>query len=85
MASKFPLVVFCLFISLVAYSQSYEITVQSNENDEPLIGVSILSNDVGFITDEHGRFTIMPEKFPITISLSYVGYQPLEVRFKKCC
>ncbi len=82
MASKFPLVVFCLFISLVAYSQSYEITVQSNENDEPLIGVSILSNDVGFITDEHGRFTIKPEKFPITISLSYVGYQPLQVRFK---
>jgi CarboxypepD_reg-like domain len=49
---------------------------------DPLIGVSIRVEgegaNTGAVTDTEGRFSIaLPDAKPISLSFSYVGYEPL--------
>lgn len=58
--------------------QSKKITVKS-ENGDPLIGVNVMNNQSGYMTDIDGNFDLPTDKFPINLVLTYVGYKTLIV------
>lgn len=58
--------------------------IVTDDNNEPLIGVSILSKDnsnQGTITDFDGRFSLSVSRLPVVLVFSYVGFQTQEVQF----
>lgn len=57
--------------------------ITDNVTGEPLIGASVIvrgAKSEGVVTDADGRFTYTTTKdAPLTLSIAYIGYQPLEV------
>ncbi|MGB4959870.1 MAG: TonB-dependent receptor [Saprospiraceae bacterium] len=68
--------------SLMAVGQSKAITVRDKSTNEPLIGVNIAYDSKGTTTDQDGAFSLPLLSFPLTISLSYVGYNTLKITFR---
>ena len=71
-----------LFLSVGAFAQ--QITVKGNVKDatgEPVIGatVRVAGTQTGAVSDFDGNFTIRANQ-GATLSISYVGYQPAEVK-----
>ena len=69
-------------ISMVMAQTSISGTVLSAENDEPVIGASILVKgaNASTITDTNGKFTIrIPEGAGRTLVISYIGMEKQEV------
>ncbi len=56
-------------------------TVLSAENNEPLIGVSVVvaGTGTGTVTDFNGSFSLMAEKGQV-LKISYIGYETQEVK-----
>ena len=72
-----------LNIPLMLFAQSgYKVTghVVSAEDNEPMIGVSILQKGTtnGVITDIDGNYSITVTKSPATLQFSYIGMQTVE-------
>ena len=69
------------FFALNAQKISVSGNVVDADNNEPLIGVTVIEKGTtnGVATDFDGNFTIKvgPKS---TLQLSYVGYKPLEVK-----
>jgi TonB-linked SusC/RagA family outer membrane protein len=51
------------------------------QSGEPLAGatISLAEEKTGTATDENGFFTIYPQSFPATLSVSYLGYKNVEI------
>lgn len=71
----------CLSITVFA-----QVTIKGKVEDEtykePLIGASIIikNTTIGTVTDYDGAFSLKTEQnFPITITVSYIGYLPKDV------
>lgn len=89
MKNKYLCLLFLLF-SLLSMSAHAQIKVEGNvfdENDIPLIGVSVVTEGgkTGAITDVNGHFSIMVPNANAHLTFSYVGYitQKLPLKGKK--
>ena len=73
----------CLFLCVgMAVAQTQvKGTVVSDEDGQPVIGatVKVVGTNVGVITDTDGKFSITCPKGKATLSISYVGMEPVEV------
>lgn len=71
----------CILCYTIGYSQSIKGKVQ-NTNGDGLISAYITApaeKGIGAITDENGEFTIKVPSLPITLKISYLGYDDQEV------
>lgn len=62
-------------------AQSKTITFRGSDNDESLIGVSIIIGNEGFITDNQGGITLDISKFPADLKVNYIGYKTLNLHY----
>ncbi|MGM9698801.1 MAG: SusC/RagA family TonB-linked outer membrane protein [Prevotella sp.] len=73
----------CLFLCVgMAMAQTQVTgTVISDEDGEPVIGatVKVVGTNAGTVTDTNGKFSITCPKGKSTLSISYVGMDPIEV------
>ena len=81
---KVLLFLFCAMASVAMSAQTVSGTVIDADNNEPLIGVSVLEVGTanGVVTDLDGYFTLNV-KDGAKLQLSYVGYETLEVNVGK--
>ena len=83
MEKRLTMLLACLFLSLgVALAQmKVNGTVVSQEDNEPVIGASVLvvGTQVGTVTDANGRFSLTCPAGKKTLRITYVGMEPLEV------
>ena len=89
MKNKYFCLLFLLF-SLMSVSAYAQIKVEGSvfdENDNPLIGVSVFTEGrkIGTVTNVDGHFTIMVPNTNSSLTFSYVGYmtQKIQLRGKK--
>lgn len=56
--------------------------VTDANTQETIVGASVMvkGTSTGSITDIDGKFTITVDKLPVTLVITYVGYQKKEVR-----
>ena len=49
---------------------------------ESIVGASVMvkGTSMGAVTDIDGKYTLTVEKFPVTLVVSYVGYQKKEIK-----
>ncbi len=66
-----------LMTSLFGYSQQYKLTgtVTDAFSSEPLIGATVIIQDMGTVTDFNGRFEFKLNPGTYSVSSSYVSYQ----------
>ncbi|MDR3267930.1 MAG: TonB-dependent receptor [Tannerella sp.] len=74
----------CIAFATATFAQNnvnIEGRVLDNQTHEPLPGVSVLALDTqqGTVSDANGVFTLQVQSFPLTIWLSYLGYNTEEV------
>lgn len=74
-----------LFFTHVVFGQKVEGIVFDQETNTPLWGasVSVKGSQKGNVTDSKGRFQLAFTSFSATISVSFVGYEPVEVSAEK--
>ena len=77
---KVLLFLFCAMASVAISAQTVSGTVIDADNNEPLIGVSILEVGTanGIVTDIDGNFVLTVQE-GAKLQLSYVGYETLEI------
>jgi len=70
-----------LSLSLIAYSQQVpvRIRISDEKTKEPLVNVTANLGQKVMYSDTDGLITFSPEKLPLQISLSYVGYQDRKI------
>ncbi len=77
----YTLVLFVLSISIVS-AQALKGTVLDAENNEPIIGANVIIKGtvIGTTTDFDGNFTLQTGEtpLPLTIQVSFIGYQRME-------
>ena len=78
---KVLLFLFCAMASVAISAQTISGTVIDADNNEPLIGVSILEVGTanGIVTDIDGNFVLTVQE-GAKLQLSYVGYETLEIK-----
>ncbi len=80
------LFIFYLSFNTIIFSQKFTISgyVKDNESSESLIGASIFQpkNSLGTTANAHGFYSLTLPSDSITLVYSYVGYQPILVKFK---
>ncbi len=81
---KVLLFLFCAMVSIAISAQSISGTVIDADNNEPLIGVSILEvgTSNGIVTDLDGNFSLTVQE-GAKLQLSYVGYVTQEIKVGK--
>lgn len=83
MKKRIKLLLACLFVFVgMAMAQTkVSGTVLSYEDNEPVIGaaVRVVGANVGTVTDTNGKFTITCPEGKNTLSISYIGMEPIEV------
>ena len=74
-----------LFFMVSIYAQQSFTGVVMDENDLPLIGATVMvkGTNNGTVTDLDGKFTIKVQREGVTLTISYIGYQTQDVKFKK--
>jgi iron complex outermembrane receptor protein len=75
-----------ILLGTTAHAQQTLKGVIKDDKSEPLVGatVNVKGTSAFAITDIEGNFSIVvPEKFPITLSVQYVGFDPKEVVVKE--
>jgi TonB-linked SusC/RagA family outer membrane protein len=81
--STFLAVILIAILGLMPLAAQITLTgIVSDENQQPLIGVSIFVQETlqGTITDENGSYSIsMPEDEDLTLTFSYIGYSPQSI------
>jgi len=78
---KIHLLNLLFFISLLSFSQSIVITgvVFDKKEKDPLIGVNIISGDIGTTTDIDGKYNLKLENGKHNISFHYIGYETFSI------
>ena len=80
---KHIILLFCfLFIQtsqVYAQQQTLKGIVLDSNDNLPLIGATIESENNEVITDENGEFTIENQSLPITLKLNFVGYKTQQI------
>ena len=81
---KVLLFLFCALVSIAISAQTVSGTVIDADNNEPLIGVSILEVGTtnGVVTDFDGNFSLTVQE-GAKLQLSYVGYETQEIKVGK--
>ena len=73
----------CLFLSMGMALAQMKVngTVVSQEDNEPVIGASVLvaGTTTGTVTDSNGKFTLTVPAGKNTLRITYVGMEPIEV------
>ncbi|MCZ2392701.1 MAG: TonB-dependent receptor [Chitinophagales bacterium] len=75
-------ILFSLFAMQLAHAKTtLKGKVLDKNYKEPLIGCSVIIKDEskGVITDYEGNFSIEVDKLPVTLVISYLGYNPKEL------
>lgn len=79
--------VFWLFIFFYSFAKGQNLSgyVIDQETQDPLIGANILIKGTtqGNIANDEGYFSIPVIKFPVTLVVSYIGYQTKEISISK--
>ena len=83
MSKKYLLLVCTVLLTSVGFSQKKELLVV-DENQEPLIGVNIYSEDQNFTitTDVHGKFILPALAQNTIIHFSYIGYEEKKINYQ---
>jgi hypothetical protein len=85
-SKKIPIILFCLLISLISYSQQkYTLsgTISDSKNNESLISVNIsINNKIVAITNEYGFYSATLPAGEYAIVFSYIGFQSVEEKIK---
>ena len=76
--SKYSILIFLSIIAAInAHGQVNGLVIDIS-NRSPLPGASIMLNDsIAAITDINGKFSIDPKVYPVTITATYIGYDPV--------
>jgi TonB-linked SusC/RagA family outer membrane protein len=74
----------CLVMLLSALSmnaQTVSGTIKSSNDDSPLIGAAVMEKGTqnGTLSDTDGNFSLKISKFPTTLVVSFVGYDPQDI------
>ncbi|MEN0052010.1 MAG: TonB-dependent receptor plug domain-containing protein, partial [Bacteroidota bacterium] len=83
MSKKYLLLICTTLLISVGWSQKKELLVV-DENQEPLIGVNIYSEDQNFTitTDVHGKFILPALAQNTIIHFSYIGYEEKKINYQ---
>ncbi|MBN2612690.1 MAG: TonB-dependent receptor [Bacteroidales bacterium] len=77
---RFLLLNVILFLNASSYGRINGY-VFDNTSDEPLPGVTILAGeDFYTVTDSTGHFTLETDTMPVTLSISSLGYKPVQIK-----
>ena len=70
-----------LFVGMAMAQQQVTGTVVSDEDGEPIVGaaVRVVGTNTGTVTDLNGKFSIKCPDGKTTLSISYVGMEPIQV------
>lgn len=71
------ILVISLLSTALIYGQAVEVEVVDALSGEPLIGANIVNDNIQEVTDEVGKATIVYQKIPFEVEVSYVGYATL--------
>ncbi len=78
-----PTLIFCLIISGLSAQISFKGTLKDESTGEELIGANVIikGTTTGTVTDWDGSFTFQANDatYPVTLVLSYIGYEDKEV------
>ena len=80
---KYTTVFFMFLCISFGQAQTFDIQVKDMSTDEPLIGVNVVSNDLGQISDMNGFLKIKIQTFPVSLSLSYLGYKTKSITIER--
>ncbi len=77
-------IVMLLSLQLIYAQRQVTGTVRGGDNNEPLIGASVLvtGTKVGTITDANGKFSVAVPENASTLQISFIGYTSQEVSVK---
>ena len=80
----FPVFIFIICGSTVSAQTKIEGKVTDDQTNEALIGANVIIKGTtnGTTTDIDGKFTLTVETFPVTLSISYLGYLLKEFEVK---
>jgi len=78
---QFALILYCLCFSLIARAQTLKGKIVDEVTGETLIGANIIikGTENGTVTDFDGAFELRVPGFPITLTISYLGYKSKDV------
>ncbi|MBL0025626.1 MAG: carboxypeptidase-like regulatory domain-containing protein [Saprospiraceae bacterium] len=62
-------------------TQTKSVTILDKSDNNPLFGVNVRHNDKGYFTDLDGKFLLDMSTFPISLTISYVGYRTIIVTY----
>lgn len=82
--SKYSILI-CLSIiaAINAHGQVNGLVIDIS-NRSPLPGASIMLNDsIAAIADINGKFSIDPKVYPVTITATYIGYDPVSIQLNQ--
>ena len=81
-----PMLVFLFFVctTTLSYAQHMVSGVVKDVTGEPIIGANVVEKGTtnGSITDIDGKFSFSISKPVVTLSVSYIGYQPQDYAYK---
>ena len=69
-------------VNSVQQRESFSGVITDAATGESIVGASVMvkGTSTGSVTDIDGKFTIAAEKLPVTIVITYIGYQKKEVK-----
>ena len=72
-------------VDAVQQKESISGTITDANTNEPIVGASVMiqGTSMGAVTDLDGKFHINVKDFPVTLVVTYVGYQKKEVKVTK--
>ena len=75
---------FCVCTTTLSYAQHMVSGVVKDVTGEPIIGANVVEKGTtnGSITDIDGKFSFSISKPVVTLSVSYIGYQPQDYAYK---
>lgn len=62
-------------------TQTKSVTILDKSDNNPLFGVNVRHDDKGYFTDLDGKFLLDISNFPISLTISYVGYRTIIVTY----
>lgn len=77
-------IVMLLSLQLIYAQRQVTGTVRGGDNNEPLIGASVLvsGTNIGTITDANGKFSVAVPENASTLQITFIGYSAQEVSVK---
>ncbi len=72
-----------LFLGVMLSTYAQKLTgIVIDANNDPIPGANVIVKETqsGTTTDFEGNFTITIKEFPVTLQVSFIGYQPVEMK-----